>query len=305
MNFVDKQYIDLIQKIIQTGTDKQDRTGTGTRSVFGHQMRFPISTKNFPIVTVKETKFSSLLHELIWFLRGEESIEYLVKNGVGIWDEWADEDGNVGPLYGVQWRKWEDKDGNRIDQLQNAIDNINANPDSRRHVVSAWNAGRLEDMNLFPCHIMFQFYSRRLSFEERVTALKEESPNGYEPTAPVNESVLQAQNVPKRALDCQIYIRSNDTFLGLPFNISSYSLLTIMVSKLTGHTPGELVYTIGDAHLYKNHFEPAVKMMNRKSYSLPSLEVSGRQKSIDDFEFEDFNLQGYESGDWIKAPIAV
>jgi thymidylate synthase len=304
MNIVDKQYTDLIQKIIQTGTDKEDRTGTGTRSVFGHQMRFPISTGNFPIVTVKETKFRSLVHELIWFLRGEESIKYLVENDVGIWDEWADEDGNVGPLYGVQWRKWEDGDGNRIDQLQNVIDNINSNPDSRRHVVSAWNAGKLEDMNLFPCHIMFQFYSRTLSFQERVTALEEEILGGP-CSKPVNESVLQTYDVPERALDCQIYIRSNDTFLGLPFNISSYSLLTIMVSRLTGHAPGELVYTIGDAHLYKNHFEPAVEMMNRKSYSLPSLEVSGGQTSIDDFEFEDFDLKGYKSGSWIKAPIAV
>ena len=263
-----KQYLDLLAHVMDAGSDRGDRTGTGTRSVFGYQMRFDLS-EGFPVLTTKKLHLRSIIHELLWFLKGDTNIAYLKENGVSIWDEWADEDGNLGPVYGAQWRSWPAPDGHHIDQIALLIESLKVNPNSRRHIVSAWNPTLVDDMALPPCHCLFQFY------------------------------------VADGKLSCQLYQRSADIFLGVPFNIASYALLTMMVAQVTGLKPGDFVHTLGDAHIYANHFEQAKLQMTRTPKPLPTMRLNPDVTSLFDFKFEDFTLDNYEADASIKAPIAV
>jgi thymidylate synthase len=263
-----KQYLELLEHILEHGVAKPDRTGTGTRAVFGYQMRFDLS-ENFPILTTKKIHLKSIIHELLWFLKGESNIRYLQENGVRIWNEWADENGELGPVYGVQWRSWRGADGAVVDQISNVIKRIKSKPYSRRHIVSAWNVAEIEKMALPPCHMMFQFF------------------------------------VADGRLSCQLYQRSADTFLGVPFNISSYALLTLMIAQATGFEPGEFVHTFGDVHLYNNHVEQARLQLTREPYPLPRMLVNPVVKDIFDFRYEDFELIDYVHHPHIKAPISV
>ncbi|SCX30405.1 Thymidylate synthase [Agrobacterium sp. DSM 25558] len=263
-----KQYLDLLAHVMENGTNRGDRTGTGTRSVFGYQMRFDLS-EGFPVLTTKKLHLRSIIHELLWFLKGETNIAYLKENGVSIWDEWADENGDLGPVYGAQWRSWPAPDGNHIDQIALLIEGLKTNPNSRRHIVSAWNPALVDDMALPPCHCLFQFY------------------------------------VADGKLSCQLYQRSADIFLGVPFNIASYALLTLMVAQVTGLKPGDFVHTLGDTHIYSNHFEQAELQMKRTPKALPTMRLNPDVTSIFDFKFEDFTLEHYEADASIKAPIAV
>ena len=263
-----KQYLDLMQKVLNEGQKKSDRTGTGTLSIFGHQMEFDLSD-GFPLVTTKKVHLKSIVHELIWFLQGSTNISYLKENGVSIWDEWADEKGDLGPVYGAQWRSWPDGNNGTIDQIQNLIQGIKTNPDSRRHIVSAWNPALVDEMALPPCHSLFQFYV-------------------------VNEE-----------LSCQLYQRSADIFLGVPFNIASYALLTHMVAHVCNLKAGKFVHTFGDAHLYLNHLDQAKLQLSRDTKILPQLKLNSEVKNIFDFKFEDIEIVNYESHPSISAPIAV
>jgi len=263
-----QQYQDLLQHILDKGTDKSDRTGTGTRSVFGYQMRFDL-LEGFPMVTTKKLHLRSIIHELLWFLKGETNIQYLKDNGVSIWDEWADENGELGPVYGKQWRSWVGADGKVHDQIRDLIDQIKKNPDSRRLIVSAWNVADLPKMALMPCHTLFQFY------------------------------------VADGKLSCQLYQRSADVFLGVPFNIASYALLTLMVAQVCDLKPGDFVHSFGDVHLYNNHFEQAQLQLTRTPFPLPIMNINPDVKDIFGFRFEDFTLEGYQSHPAIKAPVAV
>ena len=263
-----KQYLDLMRHVRDNGTKKEDRTGTGTLSVFGYQMRFNLS-EGFPVVTTKKCHLKSIIHELIWFLSGDTNIKYLQDNGVRIWNEWADDEGNLGPVYGYQWRSWPKADGGHIDQIEQIIDQIKNNPDSRRIIVSAWNVGDVENMALPPCHMMFQFY------------------------------------VADGKLSCQLYQRSADIFLGVPFNIASYALLTMMVAQVCGLEAGDFVHTLGDAHLYSNHLEQTDEQLSRKPFALPTMKINPDVKSIFDFKFEDFELTNYEAHPHIKGVVAV
>ena len=261
-------YHDLMQLILDEGTMKSDRTGTGTKSIFGHQMRFDLS-KGFPLITTKKVHLKSIIHELLWFIKGDTNIKYLKDNGVSIWDEWADENGELGPVYGQQWRSWKTADGRVIDQLANVVEQIKKNPDSRRLLVVAFNPGEVDKMALPPCHAFFQFY------------------------------------VANGKLSCQLYQRSGDVFLGVPFNIASYALLTMMVAQVTGLKAGEFIHTLGDAHLYSNHFEQAKLQLSREHRPAPTMWMNPEVKSIFDFKFEDFKLEGYDPHPAIKAPVAV
>jgi len=263
-----QQYLDLLQHVRNNGVQKSDRTGTGTLSVFGYQMRFDLE-QGFPAVTTKKLHFKSIIHELIWFLQGDTNIKYLNDHGVSIWDEWADENGDLGPVYGAQWRSWKTADGSTVDQMSGVIDEIINFPSSRRMIISAWNVGEIGRMALAPCHTLFQFY------------------------------------VADGRLSCQLYQRSADIFLGVPFNIASYALLTMMVAQVTNLKPGDFVHTLGDAHLYLNHLEQADTQLSRKPYPLPAMKLNPEVKSVFDFRYEDFELTGYESHPVIKAPIAV
>lgn len=263
-----QQYLDLMRHVIECGVDKKDRTGTGTRSVFGYQMRFDLQ-QGFPLLTTKKLHMRSILHELLWFLSGDTNIRYLKDNGVSIWDEWADEQGDLGPVYGSQWRNWPLPDGGHIDQISQVIEQIRSNPDSRRLIVSAWNVADVENMALPPCHLLFQFY------------------------------------VADGKLSCQLYQRSADIFLGVPFNIASYALLTMMVAQVCGLEPGEFVHTLGDAHLYSNHMEQAELQLTRAPHSLPTLAINPDVSSVFDFVFDDFKLSNYEPAPHISAPVAV
>ncbi|SMC57489.1 thymidylate synthase [Rhizobium sp. RU36D] len=263
-----KQYLDLLRHVMDNGSDRGDRTGTGTRSVFGYQMRFDLS-EGFPVTTTKKLHLKSIIHELLWFLRGDTNIAYLHQHGVTIWDEWADENGDLGPVYGSQWRSWPAPNGEHIDQIANLVDGIIKNPNSRRHIVSAWNPAEVDAMALPPCHCLFQFY------------------------------------VADGKLSCQLYQRSADIFLGVPFNIASYALLTMMVAQVTGLKPGDFVHTLGDAHLYANHFEQATLQLSRQPKRLPVMQLNPDVKDLFSFKFEDFTLVGYEADSNIKAPIAV
>ncbi len=263
-----KQYLDLMRHVREHGTRKGDRTGTGTLSVFGYQMRFDLG-KGFPAVTTKSLHFKSIIHELLWFLKGETNIAYLKQHGVRIWDEWADENGELGPVYGYQWRSWPAPDGRHIDQISAVIEQIKTNPNSRRHIVSAWNVAEIENMALPPCHAFFQFY------------------------------------VADGRLSCQLYQRSADVFLGVPFNIASYELLTMMVAQVTEMKPGDFVHTFGDAHLYLNHLEQVDTQLERTPYPSPKMRINPEVRSIFDFTYDDFELVGYEHHSKIAAPIAV
>ncbi len=278
-----EQYQQLLKTIIEKGTDKSDRTGTGTRSLFGYQMRFDLS-KGFPLVTTKKVHLKSIIYELLWFLKGETNIAWLKENGVSIWDEWADENGELGPVYGKQWRSWQGSEGNTIDQISWLIKEIQRNPDSRRLIVNAWNVAELPQMALMPCHALFQFY---------VTPPPLGATNGWE-------------HSPGRGLlSCQLYQRSADVFLGVPFNIASYALLTLMVAQVCGLQPGEFIHTFGDVHLYNNHFEQAELQLSRTPYPLPTLKINPEVKDINGFRFEDFTLENYQSHPAIKGKVAI
>ncbi|MGF6709903.1 thymidylate synthase [Luteibacter sp. W1I16] len=261
-------YLDLLRHVLEHGAEKSDRTGTGTRSVFGWQMRYDLS-KGFPLVTTKKLHLKSIVHELIWFLQGDTNTAYLKEHGVSIWDEWADANGDLGPVYGRQWRAWPTADGKAVDQIAWVVDEIKRNPDSRRLIVSAWNVGELPKMALMPCHTMFQFY------------------------------------VVNGKLSCQLYQRSGDIFLGVPFNIASYALLTHMVAQVTGLEPGDFIHTLGDAHLYSNHVEQATKQLAREPRPLPKLVLNPDVRSLFDFRFEDIGIVDYDPHPAIKAPVAV
>ena len=263
-----KQYHNLLKHVLDNGSDKDDRTGTGTRSVFGHQLRFDLKA-GFPLLTTKKVHLKSIIYELLWFLKGETNIRYLKENGVSIWDDWADENGELGPVYGHQWRSWPTQDGGTIDQIANLINQIKSNPDSRRLIVTAWNPADVEKMALPPCHCLFQFY------------------------------------VSKGSLSCQLYQRSADIFLGVPFNIASYALLTMMIAKITDLEVGEFVHTFGDAHLYSNHFDQAREQLGRDFKKIPKMKINSNPDSIFGFEYDDFILEDYISHPHISAPIAV
>ncbi len=263
-----RQYQDLMRHVLEHGHTKSDRTGTGTISVFGHQMRFDLS-QGFPLVTTKKCHLRSIIHELLWFLQGDTNIKYLKDNGVSIWDEWADANGNLGPVYGYQWRSWPTADGRHIDQIKQVIDQIKNTPDSRRLIVSAWNVGEVEKMKLPPCHAFFQFY------------------------------------VADGKLSCQLYQRSADIFLGVPFNIASYALLTMMVAQVCNLKLGDFVHTLGDAHLYSNHLDQTREQLSRAPRALPTMKLNPTVNSLFDFKFEDFTLEGYDPHPAIKAPVAV
>ena len=263
-----KNYLNLMQHILDHGVDKEDRTGTGTLSVFGHQMRFDLS-EGFPLVTTKKCHLRSIIHELLWFLKGDTNIAYLKENGVSIWDEWADEKGNLGPVYGKQWRSWQTPDGKSIDQIKNVVNSLKNNPDSRRHMVVAFNPSDVDDMALPPCHAFFQFY------------------------------------VAKNRLSCQLYQRSADVFLGVPFNIASYSLLTMMMAQVCGYELGEFVHSFGDAHLYSNHIDQAKLQLSREPRPLPQMKINPEIKDLFAFKYEDFELVNYDPHPGIKAPVAV
>lgn len=262
------QYEEFLKYVYNNGTHKEDRTGTGTTSVFGGQLRFDLA-KGFPLVTTKKVHLKSIIHELLWFLKGDTNIAYLQENKVRIWDEWADKDGNLGPVYGKQWRSWETPNGNAIDQISEIINSIKQNPDSRRHIVSAWNPADLPQMALAPCHCLFQFY------------------------------------VANGKLSCQLYQRSADLFLGVPFNIASYALLTMMIAQVTGLALGEYVHTFGDAHIYTNHFEQVELLLSRTPYPYPQMKINPDVKSIFDFVYEDFSLENYQAHPHISAPVAI
>jgi thymidylate synthase len=263
-----RQYHDLLDHVMKNGTDRGDRTGTGTRSVFGYQMRFDLAD-GFPLVTTKKLHVKSIVHELLWFLAGDTNIRYLKENGVSIWDEWADENGDLGPVYGAQWRSWPAPDGRQIDQISWLVEEIKTNPNSRRLIVTAWNPAEVDRMALPPCHCLFQF------------------------------------NVTNGRLSCQLYQRSADIFLGVPFNIASYALLTMMVAQATGLKPGEFIHTLGDAHIYSNHFEQARLQLQRQPKKLPEMRINPAVRDLFAFRYEDFELVGYEADAHIKAPVAV
>lgn len=263
-----KQYLDLLDHVLKNGVEKKDRTGTGTISVFGYQMRFDLGN-GFPLLTTKKLHIKSILHELLWFLKGETNIGYLKENGVSIWNEWADASGELGHVYGYQWRSWPSYKGDGIDQISQVIDSIKNNPDSRRHIVSAWNVADLDNMALPPCHVMFQFY------------------------------------VANGKLSCSMYQRSADIFLGVPFNIASYALLTYMVAQVTNLEPGDFIHTLGDAHIYLNHLEQVKLQLTREPYPLPKLKINPAVKNIFDFQFSDFSIEGYQSHPHIKGEISV
>ncbi|WP_312174966.1 thymidylate synthase [Chryseobacterium sp.] len=263
-----QNYLDLLQHILDNGTDKTDRTGTGTRSVFGYQLRYDLS-KGFPLVTTKKVHLKSIIYELLWFLKGDTNIKYLKDNGVSIWDEWADENGDLGPVYGAQWRSWNGADGEVIDQITDVVDQIKKNPDSRRLIVSAWNVAEIPNMALAPCHALFQFY------------------------------------VADGKLSLQLYQRSADVFLGVPFNIASYALLLMMVAQVCDLEVGDYVHTFGDVHIYNNHFEQVHKQLSREPRALPTMKLNPQIKDLFDFDFEDFTLENYDPHPGIKAPVAI
>lgn len=263
-----KQYLQLMEKVLETGTPKTDRTGTGTRSIFGYQMRFDLN-EGFPLVTTKKCHLKSIIHELLWFLQGDTNIRYLKENGVKIWDAWADQDGNLGPVYGSQWRSWKGADGKATDQISQLIQQIKTNPDSRRLIVSAWNVGEIPNMALPPCHAFFQFY------------------------------------VADGKLSCQLYQRSADIFLGVPFNIASYALLTMMVAQVCDLKLGDFVHTFGDAHLYTNHFDQAREQLSRKPFPIPQMKINPKIKNIFEFSYSDFTLENYQAHPHIKGEVAV
>ncbi len=298
-----KQYLDLLQHVLDHGTERLDRTGTGTVGVFGYQMRFDLS-EGFPCLTTKKLHLRSIIHELLWFLRGDTNIKYLKDNGVSIWDEWADENGNLGPVYGSQWRSWPDGHGGTIDQIANVVKEIKENPYSRRLLVTAWNPAEIEEMALPPCHCLFQFYVEpaapvdKLGVDKLISSTEE---------PPINLSTYQPINnkAPKGRLSCQLYQRSADIFLGVPFNIASYALLTMMMAQVCGLEPGEFVHTFGDAHIYKNHLDQVRLQLSREPRPLPTMRINPEVKDIFGFRYEDFTLENYNPHPHIKGEVSV
>ncbi len=274
-----QQYLGLLDHIMENGVNKTDRTGTGTKSCFGYQMRFDLS-EGFPLVTTKKLHLKSIIHELLWFLQGDTNIQYLKDHGVGIWDEWADENGDLGPVYGKQWRSWAGSDGKTTDQVSDLINNIKKNPDSRRLIISAWNVSELPDMKLMPCHVLFQFY-----------------------TSPAT-SIQEAKGI-RGTLSCQLYQRSADVFLGVPFNIASYALLTMMIAQVVDMEPGEFIHSFGDVHIYNNHVEQVKLQLTRTPFPLPVMKLNPAVKNIFEFKYEDFELLNYEHHPAIKGQVAV
>lgn len=338
-----RQYLDMMRHIRDNGIRKSDRTGTGTLSVFGYQMRCNLQ-EGFPLLTTKKVFTKGIIHELLWILKGETNIKYLVDNGVHIWDEWADADGNLGPVYGQQWRSWpgsvsqgyvvggdgmagdswtnlafdsygiaevdQDKAIKRgtIDQIANVIHSLRTNPDSRRHIVSAWNPADIDSMKLPPCHALFQFYTRELSYLQRVNIIRRMP--GFHvlaATQPMDKviEIMDGQSIPRRYLDCHLYQRSCDTFLGVPFNIASYAMLTHMIAQVVGMVPGEFIWTGGDVHLYLNHSDQVDLQLSREPRPLPKLHLNADVREIDDFVYEDFTLEGYDPHPAIDAPVSV
>lgn len=296
-----KQYLDLLQHVLDNGTERLDRTGTGTVGVFGYQMRFDLS-KGFPLLTTKKLHLRSIIYELLWFLRGETNIQYLHDHKVTIWDEWADANGDLGPVYGSQWRSWPDGHGGGIDQIANVVREIKQNPYSRRLMVTAWNPAEIEDMALPPCHCLFQFYVDTLNVDTLIGSREKESPDGR-----TNISTYQRINgeAPKGRLSCQLYQRSADIFLGVPFNIASYALLTMMMAQVCGLEPGDFVHTFGDAHIYKNHLDQVRLQLTRDPRPLPTMRINPEVKDIFGFEYEDFTLEGYDPHPHIKGEVSV
>jgi thymidylate synthase len=310
----DVEYINLVKDVLESGVEKQDRTGTGTLSVFGRQMRFDLSGLSIPLLTTKKMHTRSVIHEIIWYLRGESNIKYLTDNGVSIWNEWADEAGNLGPIYGAQWRSWPRVVGSHVDynpdppaavvdfepvdQIATVINQLRNNPNDRRIIVNAWNVGELDKMALPPCHAMFQFYSRELSRGERMTIDGSGHWDGTHDT-------FDLRGIPRRALSCHLYQRSADLFLGVPFNIVQYSILTHMIAQVTNHVAEEFVWTGGDVHLYNNHIEQANIQMTRAPYPSPQLKLNPGIKEIDNFTFEDFEIIGYNYHPTIKAKVSI
>lgn len=321
-----KQYLDLLKNIMENGVEKGDRTGTGTKSIFGTQMRFNLQ-EGFPLVTTKKIHMKSVIHELIWFLKGETNIKYLKDNGVKIWDEWADKNGDLGPVYGAQWRRWKSHKQEtvllsngcetdwikpkEIDQLKNVIERIKTNPECRRLIVTAWNPADLPDMALSPCHCFFQFWTRPLTLLERkylnipYGSISSCSSSSLEENEKSAHDQLDKYGLPKYALSCQLYQRSVDSGLGLPFNIASYALLTHMIAQVTNTVAGDFVWTGGDTHIYNDHIEPLKEQMKREPYPLPTIKLNPDIKDIDDFKFEDIELIGYKCHPHIKMPVAV
>jgi thymidylate synthase len=322
-----KQYLDLMEYIRDHGRVKGDRTGTGTKSVFGTQMRFDLR-EGFPLLTTKKMHLKSIIYELLWFLKGETNIKYLKENGVSIWDEWADENGDLGPIYGAQWRFWTDynkevivhKDNpctasgeeafvsyGTIDQISWVIDRLKTNPDCRRIIVSAWNVADIPKMKLAPCHCLFQMWTCEMTTEERMEAAYKRgfTVPGYAGEPPDPDSWLDMMDIPKRYLSCQLYQRSCDFFLGVPFNIASYALLTMMIAKVVGMEPHEFIWTGGDTHLYLNHYKQVEEQLGREPFDMPKMKIISSPRSIDDFKYEDFVLTDYKSHPSIKAEISV
>lgn len=299
-----RQYLDLMEHILKHGHEKADRTGTGTLSIFGAQMRFNLN-EGFPLVTTKKVHLRSIIHELLWFLKGDTNTQYLKDNNVTIWDEWQNENGDLGPVYGKQWRDWTGPDGKHHDQIAKIIDQLRNDPDNRRIIVSAWNVGELDQMALAPCHAFFQFYTRELDMNERMSWAMEQGilPELKDCVRPAE--FLDANNVPKRVLSCQLYQRSADVFLGVPFNIASYALLVHMVAQQVNMAVGEFVWTGGDVHLYSNHLEQAKLQLTREPRPLPTLLIKRKPESIFDYQFDDFEIVGYDPHPAIKAPVAI
>ena len=313
-----KQYLELMREILNKGHEKSDRTGVGTKSLFGAQMRFDLR-EGFPLVTTKKVHLKSIIYELLWFLKGETNTKWLKDNGVTIWDEWADENGNLGPIYGKQWRKWEAPvrvintigtnhiEINEIDQVKRIIDGLKNNPDSRRHLVTAWNPGELTFMRLAPCHCLFQMWTCEMTLYERLNVWNKRNNRTVTEIKDIEilKGAMKTANIPERYLSCHFYMRSNDVFLGTPFNIASYALLVSMIAQCSNMEPYELIYSVGDAHIYLNHLDQVKEQLTREPKRLPKMELNSSINRIDDFKFEDFTLLDYESHPAIKAPIAI
>ena len=296
-----QQYLELLEKVLLEGDKKCDRTGTGTISLFGSQMRFDLK-KGFPLITTKKLHLKSIVHELLWFLKGDTNIKYLKDNNIKIWDEWADKNGELGPIYGNQWRSWLAPSGKIIDQIEQIIDQLKNNPDSRRIIVSAWNVGEIDKMALPPCHLLFQFYTRELRYEERINLLKDFN-TVTDPYISVDS--LDKLGVPERAISCQLYQRSADMFLGVPFNIASYSLLIYMVANQCNMVPDEFIWTGGDIHIYLNHIEQVKTQLSRDVRSLPRLLIKNKPETIDDYHYEDFEFLDYNPHPHIKGDVSI
>lgn len=299
-----EQYLKLLNHIMTTGESTDDRTGTGTKSIFGYNMRFDLR-KGFPLVTTKKCHLKSIIYELLWFLMGSTNIAYLKDHDVKIWDEWADENGDLGPVYGKQWRSWEGANGKTVDQISWLINRLKTYPDCRRLIVSAWNVPELEDMKLMPCHCLFQFKTYKMSLSERCNRWAKRNNKSETWAVKMNHDDLDKAGAPSRFINCQLYQRSCDTLLGVPFNIASYALLTMMIAQVVNMEPGEFIWNGGDVHIYNNHFEQVELQLSREPFPLPKMCINPEVKDIFNFKFEDFKLENYQCHPAIKAPIAV